>query len=136
MSKYSSAAHTTFNIGYHAVFCPKYRYNLLRYKAADVLKELIREKACELGISIPVMEVMSDHVHLFIVTSPSVKIETFVKHLKGFSSYYLRHHFPYLRRFPSLWTRSYFVETVGHISEKTVVQYIANQKSKTFSSPG
>ena len=27
----------------------------------------------------------------------------------------------------SLWTRSYFVETVGHISEKTVVHYIENQ---------
>ena len=41
-----------------------------------------------------------------------------------------------LRKFPSLWTRSYFVETVGHISEKTVVHYIEIQKSKALSSPG
>jgi len=26
-----------------------------------------------------------------------------------------------LRKYPSLWTRSYFVESVGNISEKTVV---------------
>ena len=36
-----------------------------------------------------------------------------------------------------LWMRSYFVETVGHISEKTVVHYIENQKTKfnALSSP-
>lgn len=135
MSKYSSTAHTTYNIGYHVVFSPKYRYNLLRYKAADVLKELIQEKATELGMSIPVMEVMPDHVHLFVVVKPSLSIDTIVMQLKGYTSYYLRHHFPYLRRYPSLWTRSYFVETVGHISEKTVVQYIVNQKSKALASP-
>ena len=135
MSKYSSTAHTTYNIGYHVVFSPKYRYNLLRYKAADILKELIRETASNLGISIPVMEVMPDHVHLFIVAGPSQSVDTIIMRIKGYSSYYLRHHFAYLRRYPSLWTRSYFVETVGHISEKTVVQYIANQKSKALSSP-
>ena len=30
MSKYHSSTHVTYNIGYHAVFCPKYRYRLLR----------------------------------------------------------------------------------------------------------
>ncbi len=135
MSKYSSTAHTTYNVGYHVVFSPKYRYNLLRYKAADILKEIIHETASNLGISIPVMEVMPDHVHLFVVAKPSLPIDTIVMRIKGYTSYYLRHQFKYLWRYPSLWTRSYFVETVGHISEKTVVQYIANQKSKALSSP-
>ncbi len=135
MRKYSSTVHKTYNIGYHVVFCPKYRYNLLRYKAADVLKELIQESASELGISIPVMEVMPDHVHLFVTAKPSLPIDAIIMRIKGYTSYYLRHHFKYLRKYPSLWTRSYFVETVGHISEKTVVQYIANQMSKALSSP-
>ena len=44
----------------------------------------------------------------------------------------------FMRRYTSLWTRSYFVETVGHISEKTVVNYIEQQKInyKALSSPG
>lgn len=102
MSKYFSTTLTTNNIGYHVIFSPKYRYNLLRYKAADVLKELIQEKATELGMSIPVMEVMPDHVHLLIVAKPSLPIDTIVKQLKGYTSYYLRHHLAYLRRYPSL----------------------------------
>ncbi len=135
MSKYQSSTHVTYNICYHVVFCPKYRYNLLRYKAADILKELIQKKTIELGISISAMEVMPDHVHLFIVAKPSLPIDTIVMQLKGYTSYYLRNHIAYLRRYPNLWTRSYFMETVGHISEKTVVQYIENQKSKALSSP-
>lgn len=106
MSKYSSTTHTTFNIGYHVVFSPKYLYNLLRYKVADILKELIQEKTCELGISIPIMEVMRDHVRLFIVAKPSLSIDKIIMELKGYSSYRLRHHFAYLQRYPSLWTRS------------------------------
>ena len=132
MSKYSSTTHVTHNIGYHIVFSPKYRYNLLCYKAADILKELIQEIALHLGISIPVMEVMLDHVHLFIVAKPSLPINTINMRIKGYSSYYLRHHFTYLRRYSSLWTRSYFVETVGHISEKNRGEIYRKSKKSAF----
>lgn len=136
MSKYHSSSHTTYNIGYHVVFSPKYRYRLLRGASVAMLKELLLEKASNLGIAIQTMEVMPDHVHLFVVANPNMNIGTIVKHLKGYSSYHLRRIFTYLQKYPSLWTRSYFAESVGHISEKTVVKYIASQKSKTLSSPG
>ena len=136
MSKYQATTHVTYNIGYHVVFCPKYRYNLLRYRASDELKRLLITKASDLGITIQTMEVMPDHVHLFLNGLSSLSIDYIVKQLKGYSSYHLRKQFAYLRKYPSLWTRSYFVETVGHISEKTVVHYIELQKSKALSSPG
>lgn len=41
----------------------------------------------------------------------------------------------YLHRYPSLWTRSYFAESVGYISEKTVVHYIETQKNAPFHLP-
>ena len=82
MSKYHSSSHTTYNIGYHVVFSPKYRYRLLRGASAAMLKELLLEKASNLVCP------------------------------------------------------KYFAESVGHISEKTVVKYIASQKSNTLSSPG
>lgn len=135
MSKYQSSTHVTYNIGYHVVFCPKYRYNLLRYRAADRIKELLTEKARQLHIIIPTMEVMPDHVHLFICAPPSLALPNLVRELKGYTSYRLRTEFSYLRRYPSLWTRSYFAESVGHISEKTVVHNIENQKTRALSSP-
>ena len=128
MSKYNASSHSTYNVAYHVVFSPKYRYNLLRDSAAERLKTLLLQAASHLGIIIHAMEVMPDHVHLFIIARPTISIPQIVQYLKGYSSYFMRKEFTYLRRYPSLWTRSYFVETVGHISEKTVVHYIENQK--------
>lgn len=105
MSKYRSSSHTTYNISYHVVFNPKYRYRLLRGTSAAMLKELLLEKASNLGIAIQTMEVMPDHVHLFVVANPNMNIGTIVKHLKGYSSYHLRRIFTYLQKYPSLWTR-------------------------------
>ena len=129
MSKYNASSHSTYNVAYHVVFSPKYRYNLLRDSAAERLKTLLLQAASHLGIIIQAMEVMPDHVHLFIIARPTISIPQIVQYLKGYSSYFMRKEFTYLRRYPSLWTRSYFVETVGHISEKTVVNYIQNQKT-------
>lgn len=129
MSKYNASSHSTYNVAYHIVFSPKYRYNLVRYRAAERLKTLFLQAASHLGIIIQAMEVMPDHVHLFIIARPTISIPQILQYLKGYSSYLMRKEFTYLRRYPSLWTRSYFVETVGHISEKTVVNYIQNQKT-------
>jgi putative transposase len=49
--------------------------------------------------------------------------------VKGASSHRLRQEFPPLRsRLPSLWTRSYYVGTAGHVSAATIQRYIDAQK--------
>ncbi|MEM3368553.1 MAG: transposase [Thermoproteota archaeon] len=41
------------------------------------------------------------------------------------------HEFPSLKsRLPSMWTRSYYCESVGHISEDAIRKYIEEQKNK------
>ena len=109
MNKYNASTHSTYNVWYHVVFCTKYRYNLLRYRAAKRLKILRRQSACNLGISIQSMEVMPDNVHLFILARPAVSVPQLVCRQKGYTSYLMRKEFAYLRRYPSLWTRSYFL---------------------------
>lgn len=128
--RYTSNSHCVFNLGYHIVFCPKYRRKVLVDGVDGRLKELLQEKANELGITIEKMEIMPDHVHLFIKSKPTYAIHFVVNQLKGYSSAKLRKENPKLRsRLPTLWTRSYFVEAVGHISEETVKKYIDNQKN-------
>lgn len=49
--------------------------------------------------------------------------------LKEYTSHVLRKEQPELKsRLPTLWTRSYYVESVGHISEQTIRKYIEEQK--------
>jgi putative transposase len=127
--RYTSSAHCVYNLGYHVVFCPKYRRKVLIDGIDERLRELFLEKAKELEIEIKQMEIMPDHVHLFVKSKPIYAVHFVVNQLKGYSSVILRREFPVLRsRLPTLWTRSYFVESVGHISEDTVKKYIETQK--------
>jgi putative transposase len=97
----------------------------------DQLKRLLKKKADEIGVSIEEMQIMPDHVHLFVKSSPVASPHWIVQQLKGYTSHELRKQFKSLRtRLPTLWTRSYYVESCGHISEDTVRKYIEEQKTK------
>lgn len=121
---------SVYNIGYHLIFCPKYRRKVLVGDVETRLKELLKEKATQVGIVIEKMEVMPDHVHLFVKCSPVDSPHFVVQQLKGYTSRILRQEFAGLKsRLPSLWTRSYYCESVGHISETTIKRYIDEQKN-------
>ncbi len=115
---------------FHVIFCPKYRRPVL-VDGVDVrLKEILLEKAAELDVKILSMEIMPDHVHLFISFDPRLMLHKIIKILKGSSSRILREEFPSLKsRLPSMWTRSYFSCSVGHIGEAAVRRYIEEQKN-------
>jgi len=117
------------NINYHIIWCPKYRRKILVNGVDDRLKVTLKEIAEEYGCHIDTMEVMPDHIHIFLKGNPTIPIHLIVKNLKGKSSRILRQEFPHLRkRLPCLWTRSYYCETIGCINEETIKKYIENQK--------
>lgn len=130
MARWTHSNKAVFNIGYHLIWCPKYRRKVLRGDVEVRLKELLLQKAEQIKIRIEKMEVMPDHIHLFIKCSPVDSPHYIVQQLKGFSSRMLRLEFKELLRMPTLWTRSYYCESVGHISEKTILRYIEEQKNK------
>ena len=118
-----------YNVSYHLIWCSKYRRKVLLGDVELRLKQLLEERSSENGWSLEKMEVMPDHVHVFIKASPSDSPAHIVSQLKGYTSSKLRDEFPHLKkRIPTLWTRSYYVETIGHISESTIIRYIENQK--------
>ncbi len=130
-NKYRKNAGAVFSLKYHIVWCPKYRRRVLFDDIAIRLKEIIRDKAKELVMTIHTIEVMPDHVHLFIESDPTWCVAGIVNRVKGVSSRILRQEFPSLRsRLPTLWSRSYYAGTVGSASESVVKRYIESQKGK------
>lgn len=128
---YARNAGAVYSLKYHLVFCPKYRKAVLGGMVEVRLKELLRAKAGELGITLHTMEVMPDHVHLFVESDPSMAPAKIAAQLKGYTSRILRQEFRFLRsQLPSLWSRSYFIGSVGRVSEATVRRYIAEQKTR------
>ena len=132
MSKRWKVSNTSvYNVSYHLIWCPKYRRKVLRDEIEERLRELLSEKADELEVEIESLEVMPDHVHMFVKADPTLAPHYLVQQFKGLTSRRLRQEFPSLKsRLPSLWTRSYYCESIGHISEDTIRQYIADQKNR------
>lgn len=98
-------------------------------KIAIRLSELLKEKANFLDIEIVEQTIQPDHVHLFIRSKPTLATHYILNQLKGYSSRVLRKEFPSLKsRLPSLWTRSYYIDSVGKLNEHTIKKYIEEQK--------
>lgn len=121
--------HCVYNIGYHLIWCPKYRRPVLVNDVEKRLAEILLEIANKIEVEIRIMEIMPDHVHLFVKSPPTNPPHYIIQRLKGISSKILRTEFPHLCSIlPTLWTRSYYCESVGHISENVVKKYIEDQK--------
>ncbi len=117
-----------YDLGLHVVWCPKYRRPVLGGRVVVRLEELIRARAEERGWEIIALEVMPDHVHLFVKHGPKASASYVANQFKGFTSRVLRAEFPHLKtRLPTLWSSSYFAASVGAVSADTVRKYIETQ---------
>jgi len=129
--RYSHNAGAVFSLKYHLVWCPKYRRKVLVGDVEARLKNVLLATAAQYGVLIEAMKVMPDQVHLFVSADPTRCIAEIVNRLKGASSRILREEFAHLKsRLPTLWSRSYYAGTVGHVSESTVKKYIEKQKGR------
>lgn len=115
-------------LNYHFVFIPKRRKKVLIGRIAERLQELICEVCNENRWKIIAMEIMPDHVHLFLNVKPTDDPASVIRKVKGRASRHLRQEFPELLKLPTLWTPSYFVSTAGNICTETVKNYIAQQR--------
>ena len=131
MGRTSSAV---YNINYHFVFCPKYRKPILVGKIEEFLTECLNTITTTKGWDILEMEVMPDHVHIFISAKPEFSPVMIIKVLKGVTSLRLFKKYPELKEElwgGHLWSPSYYVGTAGSISAETIRKYIQNQKSNS-----
>jgi len=72
---------------------------------------------------------MPDHVHLFLETDPTRAPAHIAAQFKGYTSNVLRREFPEIRsRLPTLWSRSYFIGSVGSVTAAAIQHYIESQK--------
>jgi putative transposase len=132
-----TSAGVVFDLGLHVVWCAKYRRPVLTGAVAQRLRELIEAKAAEHQWRIVACEVMPDHVHLVVKTRPKDSPSYVANQFKGISSRVLRSEFPHLRsRLPTLWSRSFFVASVGAVSAAAVRRYLDTQYERPWRKDG
>lgn len=128
MQQYRRKNSSVSLVNYHLVWLPKRRKKVLVGEVESRCRQIIWEVCQENEWKIIDLEIMPDHVHLFVNVSPDVAAHKVANAIKGRSSRYLRAEFPHLMKLPSLWTHSYFVSTAGNVSSETVRKYIEEQR--------
>lgn len=129
MSQIKRNPHCVYQTNYHFVWCRRYRHKVLVGPIAERLKQICFEIATELEFEILALEVMPDHVHLFVSCPPKWSPSEIVRRFKGRSSRRLMLEFAQLKRRywgkrATLWAESYYVGTAGHVSAETIKRYI------------
>lgn len=134
MSIYKSTSHCKYLCQYHIIFCPKFRYSVLKGSVETSLKEILIDVANRYEYEIIQMEVMPDHIHIFVGAKPTVAPMDIVRIFKSITAIELFKKYPKLKSFygrcGSLWSVGKFISTVGNVSAETIKKYIADQKGK------
>lgn len=121
-----STRHAKYELYYHIVFIPKYRYPQLVEGTDTRLKSIFEEICDDKGLELVEQEIMPDHVHLFVGSPPKHAPSEIVNWIKGISS----HH--YNERFSDRieWANSYYIGTAGSTSKDAIEQYIREQEER------
>jgi putative transposase len=127
--------HSAYVINYHLVWIPHYRKKVLVEPVEARMKELLAEIATQNRFEILAIEVMPDHVHLFISAPPKYAPAEIVRLVKGITSHKLKNEFESLRgqywgKNATLWAEGYYVGTAGHISPETIKRYIEESQKR------
>ena len=115
-----------WRIYYHLVWATKERAPMLTPQVERRLYPYLVAKAREVEARIYAANGWVDHVHLVVSIPPKVAVATFVKNLKGASSYDLNHTQHLSEQFN--WQRGYGVFTLGESQLERAIAYVRNQK--------
>jgi putative transposase len=114
-------------LGWHVVWCPRYRKGVLGGSVALRLFELADQIAAENDWQIVASEVIPDHVHIVVRVRPTDWPAEVARRSKDLTSPDLRAEFARLGRRRERWSKSYFAASGGYGSEGTVRRFIEHQ---------
>jgi len=119
--------HVTYKIAYHFVWCPKYRKAILVDTLAQFVEAEIRRLCQEHNWTVGALQVQEDHVHVCLCAPPAIAPSLSANTLKGITARQVFKQYPAVKKQVwggSFWSRSYYVGTVGEMTEAMVNKYI------------
>ena len=132
------AKHAVYDLKYHMVWIPKYRKQVLDKEISDYIKEIFQRIAEEYEFNIDTMEVMVDHVHIFLEVPPKYSPADVVRIMKSISAREVFKKYTKLRKqfwSGELWNDGYFVRSVGDkVTADIIRKYIEYQTHEDDSS--
>lgn len=124
-----------YNFHFHLIWVTKYRNPAFTTpELVQEMKDILLRIAQLNDVTVEELEVMPEHVHMLISFKPKYTPTNIVKALKGGSArLFLKKH-PEIKHDKfwggHIWSRSYYMSTLGNMSKEVVAKYIQNQYSK------
>jgi putative transposase len=131
VKQFKRLAHAVWQCKYHVVWCPKYRYRILRGELGKTVRDIIRQLCEWKKIEILEGNIQIDHIHLVLEIPPKYSISEAVGFLKGKSAIKLfDFHLELKRRYwADIFAKGYCVSTVG-LDEAQIRNYVRYQIHK------
>ncbi len=129
MNRFKKLAHVVWDCKYHVVWCPKYRFRILKGDIAKSIREIIRQLCEWRKIEILAGNVQRDHVHMVISFPPKYSVAEVIGFLKGKSAIKVfDRHLDLKKRYwgRHFWAKGYCVSTVG-LDEEQIKKYVTWQ---------
>jgi putative transposase len=137
MNPVKRTRHAVYDLKYHIVWIPKYRKIILTEEIAKRLKEIFQSIAERYEFEIDTMEVMEDHVHLFLSAPPRYAPAEIVQIMKSISARVVFREFPEVKDHlwgGELWDDGYFVRSTGDkVTSEVIRKYIKYQHKEQLS---
>ncbi|NER45957.1 MAG: IS200/IS605 family transposase [Symploca sp. SIO1A3] len=132
--KILSSSHAKHCLGYHIIWTPKYRHQVLEGAVEVELKRILGEVCKTYDWILHAIEVMPDHVHIFVQADHTTAPVEIAKTMKSISAVHIFSKFKDLKRRKfwgsGMWSDGTYYSSVGHISEDAVKKYIETQKQR------
>ena len=129
MKQFKKLAHAVWQCKYHVVWCPKYRFKILKGEIGKSVRDIIKGLTEWRKIGILEGNVQEDHIHLVLEIPPKYSIAETVGFLKGKSAIKIFDlHTELKRRYwgRHFWSKGYCVSTIG-LNEDQIREYVRMQ---------
>jgi len=131
MANWKKQSHVVYQCSYHIVWCPKYRFRILKGQVGNYIESRIRELCEWKKVEILELNVREDHVHMVVVIPPRLSVSDLMGTLKGKTAISLFKSMPDLKKKPywgnHFWSRGYCVTTIG-LDEDIIRRYVKYQE--------
>jgi len=129
---YKTSFSALYRLNYQFVWSTRMRIKVLTGQLGIELREIIKEICTRERYEILSLEILQDHVAILLGLPPKESPSTAIKKIKGITARKILLNNPNLKNkilVGSLWSEKYFVGTVGRVTDETIREYIAGQKT-------
>jgi len=86
MKDFKRLAHAVWQCKYHIVWCPKYRFRILKGEVEKSVRDIIKQLCEWKNVEILEGNVQIDHIHLILSIPPKYSVSEAIGFLKGKSA--------------------------------------------------